>query len=271
MKNRLEDLLRSQGGRLDKEIPDPAVLHRILEHMQEKHSRKHQTRFILLRTWQWAAACILIVLSGVLFWVQKQGPLNQPTSRESISRLPQKDSREKDALATTVAAGKTSEAKRNSGQGLKGNLTARKQALPAKINMRASDPAKGVICAGLKDTASPASRISAANSAYTLKHLDSDVVNALVETLNTDPSANVRLAVLDGLAQSKQGSYVRKKLVASLQQQQDPVVQIALINLLTGMGESGILRELDKIVKDDNTMKGVKDCAYASIFRLRSS
>lgn len=271
MNNELEDFLQSQGRRLDKETPDPAVLHRILKHMQEKQSPKHQKIFISLRTWQWAAACVILVIGGILLWVQQRGPADRATGQNSLSRLPQRED-QKDSLAVVAvaAAGKNRDAERTSVRG-KRDLTGRKQAAITRVKTHTPNAAKGERYAGLKRETSPASRIRAVNAAYALKHLNNDAVDALVKTLNTDPNANVRLAVLDGLSQGKQDSYVRKKLVVSLQKQQDPVVQIALINLLTGMGESGILEELDKIVKDDNIMKGVKDCAYASIFRLRSS
>jgi hypothetical protein len=63
---------------------------------------------------------------------------------------------------------------------------------------------------------------------------------------------------------------VKKKLVGSLKKQNDPMVQIALIELLTSMREKSILRELDKIVNDTRTIEAVKDHAYSSIFTLRS-
>ena len=106
---------------------------------------------------------------------------------------------------------------------------------------------------------------------YKLKNTGNDIVDALVNTLNTDPNANVRLAALDGLTRFYRDDYVRKKLIASLKKQQDPLVQIALIDLLTRMRESGILSELEKIVNDENTQKAVKDCAYSGIIQLRSS
>jgi hypothetical protein len=103
-----------------------------------------------------------------------------------------------------------------------------------------------------------------------LKNAGNDIVDALTETLNNDPSANVRLAALDGLTRFYRNGYVRKKLIASLKKQQDPLVQIALINLLTQMRELGILTELDKIVNNENTDKAVKDCAYSGIIQLHS-
>ena len=83
-----------------------------------------------------------------------------------------------------------------------------------------------------------------------------------------DPNSNVRLAALDGLSRFYRDNYTRKKLLASLKKQNDPLVQIALIGLLTRMRESGIVAELEKMVEDQATEKTVKDCAYSSILQL---
>lgn len=269
MENELENFLRNHGASLNKQTPDPAVLQRILKHMQKKSGFRPKQKVIQLGAWRWAAACLVFLIGGMLLWVQQKRSSDRITAHESASRLPLKDVRKEDSLTPAVVVFKNNR-KAKFGSALPGSLKKHKQVLTYEAKMH-SLPLKEMIYAGLKNGALPASRINAVNAAYTLKRLDNDVVNALLETLNTDPNANVRLAVLDGLAQSKQGSYVCKKLVISLEHQQDPVVQIALINLLTGIGESGILKELDRLVRDDNTMKGVKDCAYASIFRLRSS
>jgi hypothetical protein len=130
---------------------------------------------------------------------------------------------------------------------------------------------KRVMFAGLQNMESPASRITAAYAAEQLQNQGNDIVDALVQTLNTDPNGNVRLAALDGLARFYRENYVRRQLIASLGKQQDPVVQIAMIHLLTRMRASGILEELDRMVHDENIQKAVKDCAYSSILELRHS
>ncbi len=130
---------------------------------------------------------------------------------------------------------------------------------------------KGVMFAGLHNMESPASRITAASAAEQLQNQGNDIVDALVQTLNNDPNDNVRLAALDGLARFYRENYVRRQLIASLGMQQDPVVQIAMIHLLTRMRESGILEDLGRMVNDENIQKAVKDCAYSSILELRHS
>jgi hypothetical protein len=61
---------------------------------------------------------------------------------------------------------------------------------------------------------------------------------------------------------------VRKILIGSLSVQDDPVVQIALIQLLVKMKEKTVVDDLQKIVDDSETMQAVKDEAYSGILRL---
>ena len=138
-------------------------------------------------------------------------------------------------------------------------------AIDESINQR-----KQVLFAKLNDMGSSSERLSAAAQAYELKNTGNDIVDALVKTMNTDPSTNVRLAALEGLSKFYREAYVKKQLIASLKKQSDPMVQIELIQLLTKMKETTILNELERIVKDGNTMDAVKDHAYSSMFSLRS-
>jgi hypothetical protein len=117
---------------------------------------------------------------------------------------------------------------------------------------------------------SPSQRMRAAIQAYEMKDTDKEIVDALVKTMNTDPNTNVRLAALDALAKFHREPYVKKQLLGAMSKQKDPMVQIGLIELLTKMKQTSILKELDKMVKDGNTMEAVKDQAYSSIFTLRS-
>ena len=123
--------------------------------------------------------------------------------------------------------------------------------------------------AGLYNIQSAAVRINAVASLSGLKNEDNDVVDALVQLLDNDPNANVRLAAMDGLAQFYREPYVRRKLVASLKKQHDPVVQINLMDLLVRMREKEILPDLKKMVNDEKTHNAVKDFAWSGIMRLQ--
>ena len=272
MKDELEDFLRMNRENADIKTPDPAVLNRILEQMQQKNRNKPKGILIPFGALHWAAACLIVVVCGIGFRALQKRSGNLTTIKASQSHRQQVINQVVDSI-TIASAGviKNEQAKRNNTGSIEKDLTRHRKALLPQIKSRTLYPAKEAMYAGLNNMESPASRIDAAYNMYKLKNTGNGVVDALVGTLNTDPSANVRLAALDGLARFYRDNYVRQKLVTSLKKQQDPVVQITMINLLTGMRESGILEQLDTIVTDDTTIKAVKDCAYSSIFRLRSS
>lgn len=101
-----------------------------------------------------------------------------------------------------------------------------------------------------------------------IERADDEVVEVLVKTLNEDKNSNVRLAALEALSKFHQEPHVRKALIASLSKQTDPVVQIALIQLMVKMKEKGVLKDLQKIIDDDNAIAPVKDEAHTGILRL---
>ncbi len=64
------------------------------------------------------------------------------------------------------------------------------------------------------------------------QQLDPQVLSALLHTLRYDASVDVRLAALDALSRRGRQPQVHKGILDSLQQQQSPLVQVALIDLL---------------------------------------
>lgn len=115
---------------------------------------------------------------------------------------------------------------------------------------------------------SASKRIQGVNVAYDIVKADNEIVNALVKTMNSDPNSNVRLAALEALGKFIDDPTVRKALIESLPKQQDPIVQISLIQLMVKMKEKSVLKELQRIVDDAETMKAVKDEAYSGIMKL---
>ncbi|HYG01523.1 MAG TPA: HEAT repeat domain-containing protein [Chryseosolibacter sp.] len=120
----------------------------------------------------------------------------------------------------------------------------------------------------LNNDQSASQRIQGVNVANRMVKADDEIVKALVNTMNEDPSSNVRLAALDALSKFTNDIDVRDALARSLSKQNDPVVQIALIQLLVKMKEKGVIEDLKRIVDDAETMKAVKDEAYSGIMKL---
>jgi len=127
---------------------------------------------------------------------------------------------------------------------------------------------KNNMLALIGNESSASQRMKGVNVALTIESADDEVVEALVKTLNEDKNSNVRLAALDALSKFHQEPNVRKALIAALGKQDDPVVQIALIQLMVKMKEKGVLKDLNRIIEDNNSIKPVKDEAYSGILKL---
>ena len=94
---------------------------------------------------------------------------------------------------------------------------------------------KQMMMAMLDNQQSASQRMVGATVAYKMVRMDDEIVNALARSMNEDANTNVRLAALDALSKFYQEPGVQKVLIQSLSIQKDPVVQIALIQLLVLM------------------------------------
>jgi hypothetical protein len=125
-----------------------------------------------------------------------------------------------------------------------------------------------MMLAMLGNQQSASQRMVGVSVAYELETADDQIVKVLVRTMNEDTNTNVRLAALDALSKFNAENSVRQALINSLAIQKDPVVQIALIQLLVKLKEEAVLKQLEKLTKDASTMKAVKDEAYTGILKL---
>jgi anti-sigma factor RsiW len=130
------------------------------------------------------------------------------------------------------------------------------------------DSTKQAMLGLLTNQQSASQRMVGATVAYQLVKADDEIVNALVKALNEDPNTNVRLAALEALGKFKHEVSVRKVLIESLAKQNDPVVQISLIQMMVDMKEKSIIGELEKLTQQKEILKAVKDEAYTGILKL---
>ncbi|MBO9564991.1 MAG: HEAT repeat domain-containing protein [Niastella sp.] len=253
MSNRLEKYIRDNVEQLDRKQPNLAVLDRVLQEMKSKEQGKRGGSVISLRWAKWAAACLLVAAGGIAVWYFNKP---QPATGFATTNIPEK--RPAPMPKTEPVEPDVVEIKQDP------------VATFPKVVVHKVQPKKTIVFAGINDMQSAASRINAVTSASRMKNNGKEVVDALVKVLNNDPNTNVRLAALDGLTRFHKQANVRQKLVASLKKQQDPLVQIDMIGLLTGMRELGILSELEEMVNDENVHRAVKDIAWTSIHQLRT-
>lgn len=98
--------------------------------------------------------------------------------------------------------------------------------------------------------------------------MDPQVLAALMQTLRSDSSVDVRLAALNALARQGNQPTVREGLLDALQPRQSPLVQVALIDLLVEMRDRSAVPQLQKVSQDPNLNPAVRQRAEMAIRQL---
>jgi anti-sigma factor RsiW len=93
-------------------------------------------------------------------------------------------------------------------------------------------------------------------------------VQVLLNTLNFDPSPNVRLAACEALYRLRDDQRVREGLVHSLAIQTDPNVQITLIDMVVSMRVRRAVPQLERLAKRPDALPVVRAQAEAGIGKL---
>lgn len=87
---------------------------------------------------------------------------------------------------------------------------------------------------------------------------DPEVISALVRALKTDPNVNVRLASLDALSRLSHHEPVRHELLDALPRQHSPLVEIALVDLMVRIRETGSLTTFRQMLQDPDLDASVR-------------
>jgi len=94
------------------------------------------------------------------------------------------------------------------------------------------------------------------------------VIDALLATLNNDPNVNVRLSTLDALTQLAGYPEVREGLVKSISQQDSPVMQSAIADVMLKLQEKRSVKPLKQLLKQKGLDHGVRDKIKETINNL---
>lgn len=114
----------------------------------------------------------------------------------------------------------------------------------------------------LLNNASASERIKAVNYIDEINKPNPKMLTALIKTMDEDKNVNVRLAALYALTKfSNNKKSVNDALVASLSKQTEPLMQIALINVLTERKEIKAKAPIREILQDNNAPPSVKEIA----------
>ena len=116
-----------------------------------------------------------------------------------------------------------------------------------------------LVMLSLLKTESASERIRGANWSERINRPDTEVVSALFETLNYDPVVNVRLAALEALLKYYDQTEVKKGIISSLLRQTSPLVQLALIQIITAVHDDDAIAALKQLLKVKDLNKTVRE------------
>lgn len=115
---------------------------------------------------------------------------------------------------------------------------------------------------------SASDRLKGVSWSSTLEQPGREVVTALLDTLLHDPNVNVRLASIDALTRFADQQQVRQGAIDALQSASSPMVQVALIDFVVGVRDSGSIETLKKLAADPSLNETVRQRATQGLDRL---
>jgi len=125
-----------------------------------------------------------------------------------------------------------------------------------------------LVALSLLEQQSASQRLQGVNYSTQVERPDPEIASALLHALRFDNSVDVRLAALDALKRYKDDRQVRAGLLTALQDQQSPLVQIALIDLFVEIREQDAKDRLRRIEQDTKMNPAVRQRAQWGIQQL---
>lgn len=98
-----------------------------------------------------------------------------------------------------------------------------------------------------------------------------EITDILVYTMNNDENVNVRQAAAEALFHFKEEPAIRRALVNSLPRQEEPLMQMTLIDMLVEMREKSAVNEMQKLLMESDTREIVKTRLQGGIAELKNT
>ncbi|MCX2582775.1 HEAT repeat domain-containing protein [Pedobacter sp. MR22-3] len=227
---------------------------------QEPMVKKHRTLNIKPASWMAAAAVLLVCTIGLWFFNNTQRAkkteqhlaLNKQNKHPKIAEKPLVKAVTQNAKRSQFAAHETtSHVKKHQSKEEVPFIPSPDQMLYKKLN----------------DSASSSTRLAAVLAIKKSELISYDMLDRLAATIQHDGNSNVRLAALSVLEKYRQDTHVTNLLVNALNHQNDPMLQLSLVNLLGKMQNVKIDERLYALVNDPSTLEAVKDEVYQILLK----
>lgn len=128
-----------------------------------------------------------------------------------------------------------------------------------------------LVTLSLLEQQSASERLRGVSWAVRAEPSDTQVLDALVKAVNHDSNVNVRLAAVDALRPFAANRSARSAVVDALPAQTEPIVQVALIDLLVDLNEQDAAQELRRLVMNESADTGVRQRAQWALVKLNGT
>ncbi len=120
----------------------------------------------------------------------------------------------------------------------------------------------------LLENPSASERIRAVGYTNEISSANRQVIDALLTTLNSDPNVNVRLMTLEALVKFANEPAVREGLVQSITQQESPLLQSAIADVMVKLQEKRSVRSLQELLLKKDLNETIRTKIEQSIRKL---
>ncbi len=124
------------------------------------------------------------------------------------------------------------------------------------------------LAVSLLDQSSASERLRGVNLSVNTEKPDSGLIEALLNTLNTDPNVNVRLAAVDALYLFYDFPQVKEGIAQTLNTQESPLVQVALIDLIVDVRERRAIESLKNLMQTKTLHPDVRQHAELGLKKI---
>lgn len=127
-----------------------------------------------------------------------------------------------------------------------------------------------MLALSLLEHPSASERLRAVSYVNEIDTVDRRMKDALLTTLNNDENVNVRLTALETLSKMTGDPKVREGLIQSISQQESPLVQSALADIMLSIQEKKSVRSFQQLLKKPETNEAIKTKIQATIHQLNT-
>lgn len=96
-----------------------------------------------------------------------------------------------------------------------------------------------------------------------------ELMLTLIAVMKNDPNMHVRTKATEALGSFDSNTQLVDEIASALLEEQEPAVQIAMIEALVKLKDSRAIQPLEQLAQEGQVLKEIKDEAYMGVFKLK--